>query len=135
MVATAYRDCEAQGGSTPIWSLRNYEDELVSAESRRFELRATSGEIEALVFYRAIDREAWIVHLAVRNKGCGEGSRLLSAFIAKTREEGFATVALEVSSANARARALYAKQGFTEIGLRKAYYRDGSDALVLRRGT
>ena len=40
---------------------------------------------------------------------------------------------LEVSAGNDAARALYRGAGFTEIGRRRAYYPDGSDALVLER--
>ena len=40
---------------------------------------------------------------------------------------------LEVSAANAAAVAFYDAQGFTRIDVRRRYYRDGSDALVLAR--
>jgi ribosomal-protein-alanine N-acetyltransferase len=36
-----------------------------------------------------------------------------------------------VAAANLPARKLYEKYGFREVGLRKAYYEDGDDALVL----
>jgi [ribosomal protein S18]-alanine N-acetyltransferase len=38
---------------------------------------------------------------------------------------------LEVAAGNAPARALYAAAGFAEVGKRRRYYPDGSDALVL----
>lgn len=41
---------------------------------------------------------------------------------------------LEVSATNAGALAFYAAEGFVEIDRRARYYRDGSDALVLRYG-
>ncbi|MGZ4494163.1 MAG: GNAT family N-acetyltransferase [Nocardioides sp.] len=40
---------------------------------------------------------------------------------------------LEVSAANAGALAFYAASGFTEIDRRRGYYRDGTDAVVMRR--
>ena len=40
---------------------------------------------------------------------------------------------LEVSEGNEAAVAFYAAHGFTRIDVRPRYYRDGSDALVLRR--
>ena len=43
-----------------------------------------------------------------------------------------ATMFLEVSEANAPARALYRRLGFAEVGRRPRYYDDGGDALVLR---
>ena len=39
---------------------------------------------------------------------------------------------LEVSAANAGALAFYAAAGFTEIDRRRRYYRDGTDAVVMR---
>lgn len=40
---------------------------------------------------------------------------------------------LEVSSVNRSAIAFYTRCGFTQIDVRPGYYRDGSDALVMRR--
>jgi ribosomal-protein-alanine N-acetyltransferase len=39
---------------------------------------------------------------------------------------------LEVSAVNRGALAFYAAEGFTEIDRRRRYYRDGSDAVVMR---
>jgi ribosomal-protein-alanine N-acetyltransferase len=39
---------------------------------------------------------------------------------------------LEVAIGNSAARALYQALGFTTAGLRRHYYADGADALVLR---
>jgi ribosomal-protein-alanine N-acetyltransferase len=38
---------------------------------------------------------------------------------------------LEVSASNAGGLAFYAAEGFVEIGRRRRYYRDGSDAIVM----
>jgi len=40
---------------------------------------------------------------------------------------------LEVRPSNASALAVYRALGFRHAGRRHAYYRDGTDALVLRR--
>lgn len=40
---------------------------------------------------------------------------------------------LEVSVANTGAIAFYAREGFVEIDRRRRYYRDGTDAVVMRR--
>jgi ribosomal-protein-alanine N-acetyltransferase len=46
--------------------------------------------------------------------------------------QGAVAMFLEVAVTNTAARALYAAHGFTEAGLRRRYYSDGTDALVLR---
>ena len=42
------------------------------------------------------------------------------------------SILLEVHAANEPARALYQRKGFNQIHIRKSYYRDGGDALVLQ---
>ena len=43
------------------------------------------------------------------------------------------TAFLEVATSNVAARGLYGRAGFEAVGLRRRYYADGTDALVLRR--
>ena len=49
-----------------------------------------------------------------------------------TIARGGKAVFLEVSIGNLAAQALYRRFGFVEVGRRKRYYADSSDALVLR---
>ena len=57
----------------------------------------------------------------------GRGSR------PAVRAGGADRMLLEVSAANAPALAFYEAHGFTRIDVRRRYYRDGTDALVLSR--
>ena len=45
--------------------------------------------------------------------------------------DGWETGVLEVRVGNAPARALYSGLGFVEAGMRKSYYSDGEDALIM----
>lgn len=87
-----------------------------------------------LILGRVAADEAEILTLAVmpaaRRRGLG--AALLHAAMARAAHLGAAAVFLEVSVANAAARPLYAAHGFREAGLRRRYYDDGTDALVLR---
>ncbi|WP_368040633.1 GNAT family N-acetyltransferase [Roseicella sp. DB1501] len=87
------------------------------------------------VLARAAGGEAEILTLAVRPaaRRQGHGARLLAAALAGAAARGAAAMFLEVAAGNAPAQALYAGQGFAEVGRRRRYYADGSDALVLRR--
>ena len=57
----------------------------------------------------------------------GMMSQLLSDFLAAQKDK---TIWLECREDNVRARHLYAKKGFQEVGRRRAYYKDGSAAIL-----
>lgn len=58
---------------------------------------------------------------------------LLDRCFALCREKGTAVLYLEVRESNAPARALYRKNGFEEIGLRRNYYEKPRENAVLMR--
>ena len=62
----------------------------------------------------------------------GTARRLLAAFAAAARARGATEAFLEVAEPNAGARALYAGDGWEEVGRRRGYY-GGADALVMRK--
>jgi ribosomal protein S18 acetylase RimI-like enzyme len=69
-------------------------------------------------------------------RGQGLGERLLQACIAQAPRVGLSKIELTVSSANARAIALYRKAGFTDVGFIRDYRRvDGTiyDAVLMER--
>ncbi len=116
------------------WSVEKISDELASEHCQQFYSGEGSGADLGFVFYRVVDDEAWIINIAVKNKGKGNGRRLMDAFIeALQASQNIKFLGLEVRESNLAARALYEKFEFVEIGRRKAYYPEGDDALVYRR--
>ena len=78
--------------------------------------------------------EAHVVSVGVGTdyRGCGIGELLLMSAIEQALERRAAVVTLEVRPSNSAAIRLYGKYGFTEQGLRKAYYSDNrEDALIM----
>jgi [ribosomal protein S18]-alanine N-acetyltransferase len=64
----------------------------------------------------------------------GIGRTLLRSALSHASGLGARVATLEVRAANAPARAIYEKEGFTPVGLRKRYYADPpDDALLLSR--
>jgi ribosomal-protein-alanine N-acetyltransferase len=57
----------------------------------------------------------------------------VSKVSAAVRHHGAVRLFLEVSTRNPAARGLYQQSGFQQVGRRRAYYADGSDALVLSK--
>ena len=66
--------------------------------------------------------------------GRGIGTALLCALVDEAERRGCTEVLLEVREDNPRARKLYLRHGFTEIGIRRGYYQpSGVDAVVMRK--
>ncbi|MFD0774884.1 ribosomal protein S18-alanine N-acetyltransferase [Streptomonospora algeriensis] len=84
-------------------------------------LRASApyGDVQTI----AVDRAWW---------GRGVGTALLTRLLSEAYSRAVNEVFLEVRSDNPRARDLYRRFGFTDIGLKPAYYRGGADAIVMR---
>ena len=64
-------------------------------------------------------------------RGCGLGQWLMLALLDAAMARGAATSTLEVRAGNLPARRLYEKLGYEVAGVRKRYYRDGEDGLIM----
>ena len=103
----------------------------------QLELPATFGLIHSdggMILARVAADESEILTLAVHpdHRRRGIGALLLGAAMARAAGLGATSMFLEVAVTNEAARGLYARHGFAEAGLRRRYYADGTDALVLR---
>jgi len=92
------------------------------------------GEVVAFFAGEIIFSEASITMIAVKGKyqRKGIGRHLMDWFYSLAKKEGVKNIWLEVSSRNKKAIRFYEKRGFLLQDIRKGYYRDGSDALVMR---
>lgn len=77
-----------------------------------------------------VDLQRIAVHPDHQRQGLAR--RLLDAAVGAARTARADRVLLEVSAANTAALAFYAAAGFVEIDRRRRYYRDGTDAVVMR---
>jgi len=77
--------------------------------------------------------EAHIVTLAVRGsrRRCGLGELLLIRAIDVATANGQEVITLEVRRNNDAAISLYEKYGFTRAGLRRRYYENAEDAVIM----
>lgn len=82
-------------------------------------------------FRQGVD-EAELLRLAVAapERRRGVGRSLVEAGLRRLRAARFSSCFLEVRPDNTAALALYESMGFEPTGRRRAYYRDGTDALV-----
>jgi ribosomal-protein-alanine acetyltransferase len=82
-----------------------------------------------------VREEGEIATLAVDEpfRGQGIAQHLLEAALHEATRRGAKLMFLEVRPDNIAALHLYEKCGFQKVGLRKNYYRNGDDAVVMRR--
>jgi ribosomal-protein-alanine N-acetyltransferase len=120
------------------WTPEMFAAEFAQPASRRLYLVAE--EENALIGYAGMmftgGPQADVVTLAVdpAHWGHGTGTALLTALLDKARDRGCAEVLLEVREDNPRARQLYSRHGFTEVGIRRGYYQPSNvDAIVMRK--
>lgn len=91
-------------------------------------------EVIGYIFYCGVKEEMVIVNFAVKPdfQGKGLGEYLLTETMRMMNKNGVQRFYLDVRISNYKARRLYEKVGFQEIGIRKQYYNNpDEDALVM----
>jgi [ribosomal protein S18]-alanine N-acetyltransferase len=120
------------------WTPEMLASEFAESPGRRLYLVAEQDQ--ALIGYAGMlftgGPEADILTLAVHPSrwGNGIGTALLEALVQEAACRRCKQVFLEVREDNPRARDLYRRHGFVEIGVRRGYYQpSGTDAIVMRK--
>jgi ribosomal-protein-alanine N-acetyltransferase len=127
-------EIERRSFSQP-WTPGLFLHELKVPFSRVTLVRATNGTRTTLgyVCRWLVGDEGHILNLAVHpaHRGRGVGRLLVESVITEARTAGVDSVTLEVRHGNEAARALYLKLGFTDRGVRRNYYGQGDDAIIM----
>lgn len=117
------------------WSKDLFIKELQNKFSVNLVARVAKGYkkvVGYVVFWNLID-EIHLLDLAVhkdfRNQGIGR--RLTKKVIETGRKKECRHVYLEVRKSNAAAMKLYSSLDFREVGIRKRYYDNGEDAVIM----
>jgi len=66
-------------------------------------------------------------------RGKGMGKALLKYLHQFLKEKGFSRIVLEVAVDNAPAIKLYQKMGYESVRIKKGYYPDGTDAILMEK--
>jgi ribosomal-protein-alanine N-acetyltransferase len=118
------------------WSKQMLVGELGQQPATRYYLVAEEdGQIVGYAGLLAAGGQGDVLTVAVATArwGKGIGSALVDRLIAEAARRGCTEVFLEVRADNARAHRLYRWFGFTDVGIRRAYYQpSGTDAIVMR---
>ena len=103
------------------------------------ELKKSGCEIVAsqngFIVWRTVLDESEIITVGVHPdaRGTGIAIAMIGIMENEIKKNGANKIFLEVSHTNTPAIKLYEKCGFTQIGKRKNYYSDGSDAILMQK--
>ena len=114
------------------WSEPDWQAELAQAAARVWGAFCDE-KLVGFICVRGAAGQYEITNLAVEpgHTRQGIGRALLDCALAQLKTSGAAQITLEVSVLNEPARALYERGGLTALGVRKKFYPDGSDALIM----
>ena len=124
--------CYALDSNTiSLWSKKQWADEFKKDGIRVFGLLLSNLLIGICVFHVVLD-EAQINYFVINEKyrEKGFGSYLMSYLINQSSKSNLRKLSLEVSHTNDIADRFYSSFDFSTVGIRKNYYKDGSDALL-----
>jgi ribosomal-protein-alanine N-acetyltransferase len=113
---------EAQAYSFP-WTRGNFIDALAAGYLGEVLMATESGIAGYFVAMVGVD-EMHLLNLTVAPavQGRGHARAMLDALDERCRERHLPTLWLEVRAGNRRARAIYRRRGFAEVGVRRGYY-------------
>lgn len=126
-------EVERSAFSTP-WSPASFRS-LLGLENVIFLVADLAGRVVGHVVLWRVGEEGELANLAVRPgvRRRGVGGALLETALGHGASAGLTRVFLEVRVSNDRARCMYSRQGFQQVGIRRGYYRNPvEDALLLR---
>ena len=114
-----------------FWTKKQWASEFEKEGVKVLGLFLSSLLIGICVFHVVLD-EAQINFFAVNHKyrKKGFGTYLMSYLIKECEKLNINKLFLEVSHTNSTAEKFYSRFDFSTVGIRRNYYKDGSDALL-----
>ncbi|MBO8234049.1 GNAT family N-acetyltransferase [Prochlorococcus marinus XMU1419] len=122
---------ELDSNTISLWSKKQWAKEFKKEGINVFGLLVSNLIIGLCVFHVVVD-EAQINYFVVNQKfrKKGYGSLLMNHIIKKCEKLNINKLLLEVSQKNVIAEKFYFRFNFFTVGVRRNYYKDGSDALL-----
>ena len=122
---------ELDSNTISLWSKQQWADEFKKKDTNVFVLMLANLVIGICVFQVVLD-EAQINYFVVNKqfRKRGFGFYLMNYLINRFEKLNIKKILLEVSQSNLTAEKFYNRFDFFTVGIRRNYYKDGSDALL-----
>lgn len=128
----AVAELERLSFTTP-WPPDAFYNELTRNQNARYVVALHENKVVAYCGMWIVLDEAQITNIAVHPayRGKKVGVRLMQKMMSLAMLFGAKSMTLEVRPSNTVARSMYTKLGFKEHGIRKRYYSDNEDAIIM----
>lgn len=115
------------------WTLSIFQGELSKPDKRTYLVARLAGKIIGYGGMMVTDSEGHITNLAVDppHRRWKIGTLLTLRLIEIAMLKGLHWLTLEVRESNEKAQKLYERFGFRKVGMRKNYYSDGENAVIM----
>lgn len=115
-----------------FWKPSVLRDELENHNSHYFVAVQSDKVLGFAGIWKAVD-DCHITDIVVKKdfRMLGIGSKLLEKLIQEAKKENVTSLTLEVNANNIPAIGLYEKYGFKSLGIRKKYYNNTDDAIIM----
>ncbi len=115
-----------------FWNTNILRQELENSNCRYLVAKENNEIIGFVGVLLNID-QAEIMNIVVKKdkRGLGIGKKLLKEIIELVKKNNLSKITLEVNSKNEAAKKMYENIGFEVIGIRKKYYNNVDDAIIM----
>ena len=122
---------ELDSNTISLWSKKQWANEFKKEGIKVFGLLLSNLVVGICVYHVVLD-EAQINFFVINKKHRkkGFGTYLMSYLIKQCERLNIKKLFLEVSHSNFTADKFYSRFDFSTVGIRRNYYKDGSDALL-----
>ena len=122
---------ELDSNTLSLWTKKQWANEFKKKDTKIIGLIIVNLVIGICVFQIVLD-EAQINYFVVdpKSRKRGFGSYLMRYLIKQCEKSNLKKLILEVSNNNFTAEKFYNRFNFFTVGIRKNYYKDGSDAIL-----
>ena len=125
-------EIENQVYKKPYWSVKMFERLLIDNSNESIWVYEKGSSIFGFIIDLRFDDEINILNIAIdkSHQKRGHGSNMLLDYLRIIPEKS--TIFLEVNENNNNAISIYKKHCFKNVNKRKSYYKDGSDAIIMK---
>jgi len=125
-------EIEVMAYKNPYWSQNMIFEVLANKTDKRLWIYEVDNDVVGFIIDMRHKNEISLLNIAIHKylQGMGHGLKMLKKYIKSL--PGECSIYLEVNKNNIKALNMYTKLNFEKVSIRKSYYNDGGDAIIMQ---